>query len=666
VYKAIAAGFFGMIVGLCFGILITITNPDGSKTTLSIPAGSKLEIAESGNKSNPLNSVGQVPETSMTAPPLQFALMVNKEDSGKAPFIRDNDLTQLLEHLPRTNSKFVLQNDVAKFVRVAEMPGGEIPIVAWNNGIQYALVSTDPKYSVSWDEIEGRILAMESKSPTPRTESNAAPKDANKEAVLTLKFDKTLGEKMSRVSSAGIGQQLAIMVDNVVVQSPKINTTIGTDVLISGIFSPSQVQNMRQYFSRSQSTSSNPIKSSVDEKALLQYSDARSSEGAMALELVAINLKLIEIDRMKLRTLGIDIDTKDSKLIEKSSSVDNPKFEELKDASFYRLVDTLVNAGAAKVISHFFPATMDGRSNAILIDTGKSSFAIELLPKLQGNSALVQFNVKQFELSNSSERTTLLSKTTKSRFFDAIVKLNTTYGINTSLATSMDPAEQLDTNLIMVVSFERQAISQKQAIPPAASTAARPVNIDLARMMRAIRSLVMKVGVDTENNAKELAIACGVPEKQPLIMDAIQSLSLDGIVTFEQGLRAKDAWLSDNPQLAYSIRVSPKELLEDVKRVVTTLAGPSVFEDTLNSLKNDPLGPQVDVRKIIQDRLSDIVVDTESSILAFKLSDTASLPSNIKSGLNLDGVGAALIGDYVVFGSRQQLQELSKRHAPSQ
>jgi hypothetical protein len=175
----------------------------------------------------------------------------------------------------------------------------------------------------------------------------------------------------------------------------------------------------------------------------------------------------------------------------------------------------------------------------------------------------------------------------------------------------------------------------------------------------------MKAGVDTENNAKELAIACGVPEKQPQIMDAIQSLSFDGIITFEQGLRAKDAWLSDSPELAYSIRVSPKELLKDVKRVVTTMAGPSVFEDTLNSLKHDPLGPQLDVMQIIQDRLSDIVVDPESSILAFKLSDTASLPASIKSGVNLDGVGATLIGDYVVFGSRQRLQELSKRHAPS-
>jgi serine/threonine protein kinase len=238
VYKAIAAGFFGMIVGLCFGILITITNPDGSKTTLSIPDGSKLEIAESGNKSNPLNSIGQVPETSMTAPPLQFALMVNKEDSGKAPFISDNDLTKLLEQLSRTNRNAVVQNDVARFVRIPPVPGVEIPICDWNDGILYALVSTDPRYSIGWDEIEGRIL-----------ESNA-PKDANKQAVLTLKFDKTLGEKMSRLSSAGIGQQLAIMVDNVVVQSPKINSTISTDVSITGIFSPSQVQNMRLYFSR--------------------------------------------------------------------------------------------------------------------------------------------------------------------------------------------------------------------------------------------------------------------------------------------------------------------------------------------------------------------------------------------------------------------------------
>ena len=233
VYKAIAAGFFGMVLGLCLGIIITITNPDGSKTTLSIPDGSKVEIAQSGKKSNEQSSlVPASPAAQVIARPLQFALMVNRESSGKAPYISDKELESLLKQLSQTNSSAVVQNDFARFVRMADGLGiVEVPISAWNNGIQFALVSTDRNYSIAWDEIEGRIL-----------ESKSGSGNSNKDAVLALKFDKTLGEKMARVSTAGLGQHLAIMVDNIVVQSPKITSKIGTDVQISGVFSPSQVQ----------------------------------------------------------------------------------------------------------------------------------------------------------------------------------------------------------------------------------------------------------------------------------------------------------------------------------------------------------------------------------------------------------------------------------------
>ena len=154
-YKAIAAGFFGMVVGLCLGIIITITNPDGSKTTITIPDGSKVEFAESGKPTNTQSGQTAPNESSLSgspqraiAPPLQFALLVNRESSGKAPYISDKELANMIEQLPRTNSNAVVQNDFAKFVRVAEDPGSEFPISAWNNGYQYALISTDPKFSI--------------------------------------------------------------------------------------------------------------------------------------------------------------------------------------------------------------------------------------------------------------------------------------------------------------------------------------------------------------------------------------------------------------------------------------------------------------------------------------------------------------------------------------
>lgn len=657
VYKAIAAGFIGMLLGLCLGIIITITHPDGSKTTLSIPDESKVEIAESSKASNNVNNLGHAPATPMTVPPLQFALMVNKESSGKAPFIRDNELSTLLEQLPRTRGDVVVRNDAARFVRMSEMAGGNVAITAWNNGVQYALVSTDPKYSIGWDEIEGRIL-----------ESNSAPVDANREAVVSLKFDKTLGEKMSRLSTAGIGQHLAIMVDEIVVQSPRINSKIGTKVQICGIFDPSQVQNMRQYFSRSQSTTSNAIKSSIDE-TIMQFSDAASSHpSSPALDFVEIQLKVIEIDRVKLRELGIDFDTENRKLFDKSSNSDIPKLEELKKAASDQLVDSLVNAGAAKVLSQVSVATMNGKQNIILCDTGKSTIAIEMFPTLQGNSALVQFDLKQFDVTESSKaskQSNRIPPATKNRFFEAIVKLDTLYGLNTGMATSLAPAEQLDTNLIMVVRFEKQTVPMKKATSAATSTTAQTLALDLARMMKAIRSATAPV-VDMGTAASEFALACGMPEKQPLIKSAFQKCKFKGIISFDQGLAKKETWLSEKPEEAYSIKVSPKELLEDVKAFLNVLAGPTFVDDVLNGLESDPKGPQVDMKQILRDRLSEIVVDAESSIIAFKLSDASSLQTSVQRWASLDEVGPMLIGNYLVFGSKERLQEVVKRHTLAQ
>ena len=402
----------------------------------------------------------------------------------------------------------------------------------------------------------------------------------------------------------------------------------------------------------------------MDANDLKQFSDASSNKNTPALELVVAKLKVIEIDRLKLRERGIDIDTKNKKLLEKSSNLDNPILKELDDASFNRLVDSLVNAGAAKVLSQVSPGSLNGKANNILIDTGKSTIAIELLPTLQGGSALVQFNFQQTESAKSPKRTAGLPQTTKSRFFSAIVKLNTHYGINTGLATSMAADEQLDTNLIIDVCFEKQPIPVKQdgsSVTSPATTNAN-VNFDLNRMMKAIQSSVKPV-IEPGIIANEFATACGMPEKKTLIENAIRGNSFKGISSVNLGLAGNDTWLSEKADTAYSIKVSPKELLEDVKTFVNCLVGPNVVEQILDGMKNDPSGPQLDVKQIVEDRLSEIVVDAENNVIAFKLTDTSSLQTSIKRWASLEAVGPKIIGDYVVFGTKEQLQEVSTRYA---
>lgn len=54
---AVAGGLLGLFIGVCLGIVITITNPDGTKSILQLALGSKVEVSES-NDDTPAQSSG--------------------------------------------------------------------------------------------------------------------------------------------------------------------------------------------------------------------------------------------------------------------------------------------------------------------------------------------------------------------------------------------------------------------------------------------------------------------------------------------------------------------------------------------------------------------------------------------------------------------------------
>lgn len=64
---AIAAGLCGMLMGLFFGIVITITNRDGTKTQITVPDGSRIEIEGSGELAVP--SAASPPAVQAAKPP---------------------------------------------------------------------------------------------------------------------------------------------------------------------------------------------------------------------------------------------------------------------------------------------------------------------------------------------------------------------------------------------------------------------------------------------------------------------------------------------------------------------------------------------------------------------------------------------------------------------
>ncbi len=249
--KAIAAGFLGLVVGIVLGIIITITNPDGTRSLLHLPDGSKIEISQSPDapsrylrderdrQSAAANS-GQGEgmtgrrEVSSRFDPLQFVLLVNPESSGKKPSIADHELKALLEQLHRTSSGTLVGSQETMFIPIANESTGEVPISAWNNGIRFALVSTNPKYAIPWSDIKGKVLSVER-----ILDSNG------RQPQLQLDFAGDLGNKLETLTSAAIGQQLGIIADGKLIQAPMLNSSIKTNALITGMF-PEHVLNMLQ------------------------------------------------------------------------------------------------------------------------------------------------------------------------------------------------------------------------------------------------------------------------------------------------------------------------------------------------------------------------------------------------------------------------------------
>jgi serine/threonine protein kinase len=268
-YKAIAGWGFGGAIGLCLGIWITITNPDGTKTQIALSEGSKVEITESNPtaKDNTTSSATvdtpQYPTSSSTSP-LRFALLVNRDGASQGPTISDKELDSLIYHLhanvnanPNDPSVSV-GNQAAQFVRVADGEVGDFPISAWPKGYRYVLVSTEPQYTVGWKDIEGSILS-----------SDTNPGDLS----LKLKFDQSLANRMNSLSKSCVGLQLGIIADNTLVQAPRLQSEIKDEVVITGAFSQIQWKSMRSYLERSHSQNRKVIHSSVQENTRLALTE---------------------------------------------------------------------------------------------------------------------------------------------------------------------------------------------------------------------------------------------------------------------------------------------------------------------------------------------------------------------------------------------------------
>lgn len=229
-YVAIAAGFVGMLLGLCLGIIITIKNPDGSKTVMHLPPGSKAEVSE-GEGAVPGGTASMDSARLFQAgaePLLEFGLILDST-------------TATTETERKYGVRFLAVEDDVQVPQ--SMFGADIP------ANKLALVSLNPQSRIRADELWGHVLE------TKIVKSDDAD-------AIEFTFDESLSKRMLELTTAHAGQQLAIIVEGKVFAAPRINAPISSRAIITGKFSAEQLQRLQGWLNTAK-----PVAPDADRKA---------------------------------------------------------------------------------------------------------------------------------------------------------------------------------------------------------------------------------------------------------------------------------------------------------------------------------------------------------------------------------------------------------------
>lgn len=245
-YVAIGSAFLGLILGLCLGILIKITLPNGEQISVNVPDKSGIEIlnvpdgldstagsnsadsgqAESG-RGDPMVSSAD-PLVGERFSPLAFAVLVPDK-------INEAELNRAKAVLQQSEFGGVVATKVGVWYPVAE--GIRAPIAAAHNGQQYALVTNERNGRITWEEINGQISTMV-RAGGGRSATN-----------IQLMFEPSLAKLMEQVSSSNLHRNLAIIFNNRIVAAPKIVSPITRNAEINGKFTHEELRYLHQSLS---------------------------------------------------------------------------------------------------------------------------------------------------------------------------------------------------------------------------------------------------------------------------------------------------------------------------------------------------------------------------------------------------------------------------------
>jgi serine/threonine protein kinase len=246
---AVAAGFFGVLLGMCLSIIVVITNPDGTKTFLQLAEGSKVEISEGDSKAvngNPATALPGDPNKLQAdrdskpvddTSPLSFGILANRDSTGHLPSVTEPQILEATRLLRASDGSKPVRTPYGTWYATADDELGA-PIKELNAGKSFVLVSD--QHTIRWPSVNGHVISMQ-------TRDGIAMRTGRREASIELRLDKELGSAFAKLTKQNIRNQLAIIVNGLVRSAPIINSEIGEGVSITGIFNPGEAQQLGQW-----------------------------------------------------------------------------------------------------------------------------------------------------------------------------------------------------------------------------------------------------------------------------------------------------------------------------------------------------------------------------------------------------------------------------------
>ncbi len=233
VFTAIAAGVVGLFVGLFGGWLIKIKHPDGTQIAVEAPAGSEITLeavdaptgaaAAAGIDGQPTQAGETAAAEASGSALLQFAVLPD-ESEASVMLRQRNDV-------PPSEQQQPLPPGSGIFYPVGE--DVEVPMSVTHKGVRYQLVKDSPESLITWDQIRGHILT-------------AMTRGGQQGTTIELSFDESLAERMRVLTRNNLNRRLAIIFNGRIVSAPRILSEIGSQAMITGVFSSEEVRFLMQ------------------------------------------------------------------------------------------------------------------------------------------------------------------------------------------------------------------------------------------------------------------------------------------------------------------------------------------------------------------------------------------------------------------------------------